>query len=193
MTDNSDKEISLELTKLSRQSIAKRKDIEWKVGFGFWTGIGLFTWFAVEHLGYVHFGYRLLMLIPAYAIVLYVWGRCWQLPVHRAFFLDKTWCHYYGDCAEGKEVRLDPRGSEARKDRWWPPYWPPGQGKVRDGALAKGGYEWFWGQVLMTGIFLVISACVICLPQQPDSPLPKNDVLTVTGENVRFVLEKLAP
>ena len=39
-------EIYVELAKLSQQSIDSRRTYEWKLAFGLWTGIGVFTYFA---------------------------------------------------------------------------------------------------------------------------------------------------
>ena len=51
MAEKSKEEIYLELAKLAEQSFENRRATEWKVGFGFWAAIGIFTWFMVVFVG----------------------------------------------------------------------------------------------------------------------------------------------
>lgn len=136
-----DRNLFLKLAQLSQQSIENRRSYEWKVAFGLWAGIGLFTWFAVQN--------RLvpgkpIWIVVAYAAVLVIWSVLWQLPLHRAYEQDKRWKHYFADRAESRSDSLtaDPRLSP-------PNCWV---------ALRS---LWFWGQVLMTAVFLSVSFCLV--------------------------------
>lgn len=160
-------ETFVELAKINEQSIEKRKTVEWKVAFGFWLGIGVFTWFMTQRepaigdsaqlwLGFLFLG------------MLAVWVFCWQFPIHRAYIEDKNWKHYYKDRAEGVDSKR-PR-------------------KVRYQEPAKN--PWLWGQVLMTALFLVLAYLVV-FHTTPRGLEQNPGVDRLTGENLRTVIEKL--
>lgn len=167
-----DREAYVELAKLSQQSKENRNAIEWKVAFGLWTGIAVFTWFLVD------VGVRLPSLALAnlgviYIGVLAIWTLCWQLPLHRANRRDGQWKHWFMDKAEQRTVSPapDPRANDPV---WW------------DSAKRP----WLWGQVLMTLMFLALSFLIVAnLPAtRPDDETSPD---RLTGDNVRTVLQKL--
>lgn len=90
-------EVYLEMAKLSQQSFQNRQSYEWKIAFGLWTGIGLFTYFATEHAGAIS-GPGLFCLAAAYFVLGGVWCFLWQPALHGANRQDKE-CGPSSRCA----------------------------------------------------------------------------------------------
>ncbi|HVU88317.1 MAG TPA: hypothetical protein VHD36_13435, partial [Pirellulales bacterium] len=91
--------VYLELAKLSLKSFQHRREYEWKVAFGLWTAIGLFTYFIVKEGAYIDRGW----LACGYVFSGFVWFICWQLPMRRGFDLDQEFKHYYMALAAGEK------------------------------------------------------------------------------------------
>jgi hypothetical protein len=116
-----------------------------------------------------------------------VWTCFWQAPLHTAFDVDKKWKHYYAGQAEGRDTPPRPAQDDGDKSNWERFI------KPISGAASR---PWFWGQVLMTAVFLLLSFLVIDSAQNTSKmPQPKTtqDQLSVSGENVRFILDKMSP
>jgi hypothetical protein len=178
MGDKTDKEIYLGLAQLSEQSFEKRRDIEWKVGFGFWTAIGIFTWFMVQHPECI--SVCLIVLLGfSYLIVAIVWTLFWQMPLHSANWQDKEWKHHYAARAVGLETPGRPPNKatgfwENVSTAWKQSYIRP----------------WVWGQTLMTVIFLIISLLVISVANCSREHVQEG-VDRLSGQNVRLLLDKI--
>ena len=177
-------EVFLELAKLSEQSIEKRKDIEWKVGFGFWTAIIVTTVFLTQNAESLS-NYSLLGLGLGYLAALVVWSWLWQAPLHNAIMEDQKWKHYYAGRAEGLFSPPRPRQDNGN--------WSFQKSFLEPLSNSK-AHPWFWGQVSMTAVFLSFSFIVICSAQKTSKVPPKasQDQLSVSGENVQFVLDKMS-
>ena len=167
MPDQEDGNTYVELAKINERSIEKRKSVEWKVAFGLWVGIAVFTWFMTQRQ-FVDPDSDRLWLGIALLGVFAVWVFGWQFPLHRSHKLDHDWMHYYKDRAE--ELSSDrPKGRS---------YWDPGK------------RPWFWGQVLMTALFLLLAYGVILRTNAP-STVRNPGVDRLSGDNLHIVLEKL--
>lgn len=173
-------EIYLELAKIAQQSIEDRRGHEWKIAFGLWSGIGLFTYFMVES----HFSLALLELIGLGGLYLVIWGVwtfIWLPSLQLAFEKDKRWKHYYMHKAESRDV------TKSQKDPWEPTAEPSRRAMMRQ--MEK---PWMWVQSLPTAVFLIASlAAIIHGTAAPKAPDKKADVLSVSGVNLDKVLDKL--
>ena len=89
------------MAKLCQQSFENRRSYEWKLAFGLWTGLGLFTYFATEHAALIS-GLCLFLLAAAYFVLAAVWSLLWQPALHGANRKDKAWKHYYLHRAENR-------------------------------------------------------------------------------------------
>ncbi|NLF73181.1 MAG: hypothetical protein GX575_29445 [Candidatus Anammoximicrobium sp.] len=175
----SKEEIYLELAKIAQQSIESRRAYEWKIAFGLWSGIGLFTYFMVES----HFSlaeWQLSGLGVLYAIIWCVWTFTWQPFLHLAFEKDKRWKHYYMHKAEIRDE------TKSQKDPWEPTAEPSCRAMMRQ--MKK---PWMWVQSLPTAVFLIASFAIIHGTAAPKAPDMKADVLSVSGANLDKVLDKL--
>lgn len=130
----------LELAKITQQSIDGRKSVEWKVAFGFWAAIGAATVFAVDHPKVVGQCFKCYWTIGCVALWL-IWTFLWQYPIHRAFMVDKAWKHFYMD--QSTNANKEPTTAKV-----------PCQCNVLKDL-------WFWGQVLVTGVFLLLSWAMV--------------------------------
>lgn len=176
----SKEEIYLELAKLSEQSIEKRKDIEWKVNLAFWTGIGVFTWFASQHVCPLGGGCLLVMFV-VYLATLFVWTIGWQVPLHAAHQTDRDFKHFYVSQAEGKPEDEDPKRPTREQIA----------ATLRNSWRRSISQPWFWGQVLMTAVFLLLSFIIIMQSKGNKIPTPTGDSLNVSGDNLKDVLKKM--
>ena len=96
----------IELAKLAKSSTLNRRAMEWKLAFGLWTGVGLFTacfftgpqitppWWLFYALGGA---YILIMAVV-------IWG--WQWPMQGAYAGDHAWFVYYTKMAIGTPATL---------------------------------------------------------------------------------------
>ena len=124
----------VELAKLCQRSFEQRRSYEWKIAFGLWGGIAVFTWFVVENADSLG-GISLVWVSRAYVTVALVWLFLWQLPLHGANAQDKDWKHYYAKRAEGLDANQPAHSSRFRQ-------------------IVK---PWTWCQTLITALFLTLS------------------------------------
>jgi hypothetical protein len=174
-------EICLQLAKLSEQSIEKRKDIEWKVNLGFWTALGVFTWFATQSFCPLS-GAWLGGLCIVYLLALIVWICGWQIPLHAAHQTDRDFKHYYADKAQGIPGVVHPQ-PETAENPWT---------NLRILFPKAARQPWMWGQVLMTTVFFILSIMVLWKSDGGTKPETSGDVLRVSGKNLEITLNKLA-
>lgn len=152
-TDNHDDkkaEVFLALAKLSQESFFNRRTFEFKVAFGLWTAIGLITYVAVEHPDIIA-TWSLWVLGIVYLLIFVFWVVGWQLPLRRAFEIDKKFKHYYMHRAEGRLAKFPRLTDENLQEdeelvdvRFWAHGW------------------WTIGQSAITVLFLVGSLVVMC-------------------------------
>lgn len=121
----------IDLAKISQTSFHNRREYEWKVAFGFWTAIGLFTYFCIEHAGSLKdltwwiFGF--------YILIWLLWVFLWQWPLRLAFEEDKAYLLYYMHRAENR-----------------PAIWRPDisyEDNVPNGNAASDGWDAWWNSV----------------------------------------------
>src|SRR5438876_11559995 len=90
----------IEMAKISRENFYNRRAVEWKLAFGLWTGIGLFT-AAFFTSGVTNIPDWLpLTLACVYGGLLLVVIFCWQWPMHTAHADDHNWFVHYMDLAQ---------------------------------------------------------------------------------------------
>ena len=95
-------EYLLKLSELQRQTMLARWSLQWKILFGYWFGIGAFTWFAIQSqafAGYFNTNKELSIFILAYvfALISFIYLEL-HLIVGDA--TNKRWWFYYEDQAE---------------------------------------------------------------------------------------------
>lgn len=169
MTEQESANRFVELAKINAQSIEKRKSVEWKVAFGFWFGIAVFTWF-ISQRQFVNPEAARTWLGIVLAAALAIWVLAWQFPLHRAFIEDQNWRNYYKAMAAGEGATKP----AAKGVSYWEPF----------------KYAWIWGQGLMTALFLILAYFVVFSTLAPASS-DSSDVIRVSGENLRVLLDKL--
>ena len=84
-----------ELAKIAQGSFQNRREMEWKLAFGFWTAIGAFTalFFTID--GFVATTWFCWTLAGLYGILILLVGYLWQYPLHSAHAADRAWFIYY--------------------------------------------------------------------------------------------------
>lgn len=170
--EEKDSERWIELAKLSQESFLNRRSYEWKVAFGFWTAIGVITYFGamseekVKAAGWVY------CLIPIYFIVGLSWLFLWQAPMRRAFQKDQDFKHYYMEKAEGRTP--DRPSSDLM------PYWEAITG--RQGV-------WTWAQTVFTWCVLLFSLMVL-LYVKDGSEKSKQSIEIQAGNDLKIKFEK---
>ncbi len=143
----------LELAKLSLASFQHRREYEWKVAFGLWIAIGLFTYFIVKEGAYIDREW----LRWGYVFSAFVWFVCWQLPMRRGFDLDQEFKQYYMALAAGEERKKPDLNDFPLQG----PLYAKCGGGPRGPRLA-----WLAGQTLVTVVFLVGSFLIITDSEQ---------------------------
>ena len=91
----------IELAKLAKSSTLNRRGMEWKLAFGLWTGIGLFTACFFTGPQVTAHWLQPWVLGGAYLILEAVVIVCWQLPMQDAYQGDHDWFVYYTRMAQG--------------------------------------------------------------------------------------------
>jgi len=179
----SNEQSCLEMAKLCQQSFEHRRSYEWKIAFGLWTGIGVFTYFATQHAGGISGGAFWLLGI-AYVLLGLVWVLLWQPALHSAHRTDKRWKHYYMHRAENRpegRSKPDPWRDES-KIPWW---------QQQRERLAELRQPWPWVQGVPTLLFLVLSFLIIH-GSSNEVPVPVGeDVISISGDNATKVVDKL--
>jgi len=124
----------IELAKIAQSDFHSRRSVEWKLAFGFWTGIGILTSvFFTRPLP--HPLWLEVALALAYVGILFIVIRCWQIPLHTAHAGDRQWKHYYQAMARG-EIASPP----TEPYKW-----------------SKSNKYWCVGQCVFSAILLLIS------------------------------------
>jgi hypothetical protein len=180
----SKEEIYLELAKLCHESFENRQSYEWKIAFGLWTGIGLFTYFATVHVNGIS-GLALVGCAVAYFLLASVWLFAWQPTIHGGHASDKAWKHYYMHRAENRPKHCsapDPWRDESKiswcqqqHERWY---------ELRQLSALS--------QVIITAALLFLSFIIIQGSSSQAPVVQKKDTISVSGDNVTKVIDKLA-
>jgi len=176
-------ELYLEMAKLSQQSFQNRQSYEWKIAFGLWTGIGLFTYFATEHAGAIS-GPGLLCLAAAYFVLGGVWCLLWQPALHGANRQDKRWKHYYLHRAENRAQ------DRSARDPWRDESAIRCSRRVTE-HFAELGHPWAWVQGTATLVFLAVSFVIIQANSNRVPARVGKDVISISGDNATKVVDKL--
>lgn len=170
----------VELAKLSQRSIESRRQSEWKVAFGLWSGVAAGTYFFVKEG--VPFNFFWIFAAIAYGLFISAWVVFWQTPLRRAFEQDKCYKHHFTKLATGK-VDEEPVAVRLR-DMW-------GTKSIDNGIPPL---FWTLGQVAVTGLFLVGSVIIIANSHSKKSESPvtiENDTVSVKvseeGVNVKLL------
>ena len=182
----SKEEIALELAKLYEDHSEKRKSIEWKVGFGFWIGIGLLTYFVATTQSHGGWPWSIMW---CYLMGFVVWVFGWQVPLHSALDLDKKRRRHFELMALGEAPGDYPERPEESSSPFvtlW--------GWLVFGSKRAFRQPRFWGQVLMTGILLVLSLVILRGAGAPMRIERGEDriSISVSGDNVEPIVTKLA-
>ncbi len=133
-------------------SFKDRRELEWKLAFGFWAAIAVFTSACIavpqpkvpKHLPTMLGGVYLLLFLTA--------TFCFLLPVQRAHFDDKAWWKYYLRMAQWngkKSLPSEPINGENMR---------PAKNGI--GELTR-IWSWYCGQVIFTAVFLTLSWATI--------------------------------
>jgi hypothetical protein len=148
MQENRERErIFVDLAKVSQESFLSRRSFEWKVAFGLWTGIGIWTHFVLSNAGIstIPTQYSFQFLGAIYLGIALVWLFFWQIPNRKAFEQDNLFKHYYMKHAEGRK-----------------PSYP-----LEVGYWQMLRNPWTYGQFGFTVILLVGSYFTICYANHP--------------------------
>lgn len=176
-------EIYLDLAKLAQQSFENRRIYEWKVAFGLWTGLGAFTYFAIQYAAPLP-TWAILCLAVTYVGTAAIWGVIWQPSLRTAHDCDKAWKHYYMHRAEDRPSNRrarDPWRDETKR----PPY------ETRDEIRVAWKQPWTWAQTGVTVVFLFMSFILIVCKSSPPPTPQTQDRITVSGDDVTKVIDKL--
>lgn len=188
---NSKAKTFLQLAKLAQDSFQNRRAYEWKIAFGLWTGIALFTWFLAQHPALLSAAW-LVVLGLLYLCVLAVYLLFWQIPLHRGFLLDKMWKHYYMHKAEGRS----PEKSEPDPFDRAPTYGDRLKQMFTRSPENSVLWAWAWGQVFMTLIFLLVSFFILIVVNVQRERQAADDRISISGqisgENLHRLVDKLA-
>jgi len=88
------------LAELSQESFLNRRLYEWKVNFGLWSSIGLWTYFSLSNPT-VLANLSVPFVGAAYLIIAIIYILFWQIPIRKGSEADKQWKHFYMHSAEG--------------------------------------------------------------------------------------------
>ena len=162
MPDNKPEPPWIDLAKISHEDFKSRRDLEWKLAYGFWTVIAAFTYLACDkqlHLCWC-------WLLCVYIVVFFVVGIFWLLPLQGAHSDNRAYWKYYLRNAEGSYI-LDTKGSIRAPHPETRPY----------GNWGLTNTFWFTAEWFVTGIFLLLSfATITRIREQPKKPAaPQKD------------------
>lgn len=126
----------IELAKLAQQSFFNRRELEWKLSFGFWAAIAAVTSAFFSGKLSTIYAHTPCILASAYLLLFVLTIPFWHLPLQKAHGGDKKYYFYYLKRARGIE---DPsfrekKGTWVDVDKWW-----------------------FCGHLVFTAFFLVVS------------------------------------
>jgi hypothetical protein len=148
------RKLNLDMAKIHEDGVKSRREYEWKLAFGFWTGIGAFTAFVV-HEGIRLSSYQLCLLGVAYFLLFVLAIAFWFYPLQQGHAADRNLKHYFMDKADGKD-----RTPLTEAEKW---KWSPNTRK------------WFIGQIIFTVIFLMLSLAIIKKGKPPEKSDPSGD------------------
>jgi len=92
-------EDAIKLAELCQESFLNRRNYEWKINFGLWSSIGVWTYFSLSN-PVVTSNLSFCVLFIVYFVILLIYALLWQIPIRQAFEKDKLWKHYYMNLAE---------------------------------------------------------------------------------------------
>lgn len=132
----------IELAKVAQQSIFNRRDLEWKLSFGFWAAIAAFTSaFFTGKISAIAPNTSCCLAV-AYLLLFVLTIPFWHLPIQKAHGGDKKYYFYYLQRARGISD-VDANFKEGK------------------GAWANVDKAWFFGHLVFTAFFLAASWCLI--------------------------------
>ena len=185
-----------ELAKLAHEAFCNRRAYEWKIAFGLWAAIGIFTYFAVQNP--CTFYGEMWILYAGYCFIGIIWIFFWQPLMRRAFEKDKDWKHYFTSKAEHRPSEETKKIDPFQKV-YWEFFWLKNK-KNKQERRAEKSYcknlldPWSWVQIVPTLLFLAGSLTIIANTRVEKS-VRKDDRATVTmtlsGENLQKVLDKI--
>jgi hypothetical protein len=159
-----DRELYFELVKMHEESVKHRRDHEWKLAFGFWSAIGLSTWFvASEKISLPESA--LFALAILYFLLWLTAKHRWFTPLQRAHHTDRRWKHYFIKVAEGRlsQAELE-KEKPPQKDEFGREYICPFS------EWQENTKCWYYAQVVFTGIFLIMSFMMILITAVQNAP-----------------------
>ena len=140
----------VDLAQIVQTAFDGRRTAEWKIKFGFWSGLGL-AFYAVDQRDYMLRDNWVFWTFIAMVALVFVIFIAFELAFQKANMTDKEWKHYYMGRAEGLETTR------------------PEGGPAPESALHT---TWFWAYFLFT--FVLASALVVYA-----TALTKRDINTV--------------
>jgi hypothetical protein len=136
----------IELAKLSHEEFKSRRELEWKLAFGFWGAIGAFTAALLTERLNLPAPSCLWLLAFAYLLALVAAVALWMWPLQVAHADGKAFWKYYMEKAEGQKTK---RPTDSGKSAFRTPSW-----SCRNTV-------WLVGEIAFTSLFLLLSWCVI--------------------------------
>ncbi len=147
MPQSDDKTDWAKLAEIAQSRLFDRRAMEWKLAFGFWSGIAVVTWAILQKcetlVSTAADSAQLSMIFGvAYLVLAAIVVALVLLPIQNGFAGDTEFFRHYMDRAQGRE-------SSHPNDR-----------AVRGGWRPE-NHVWFWSQVLLTLTFLTISYVLV--------------------------------
>lgn len=161
----------IRLAELSKNSFFNRRALEWKLAFGFWTGIAVITGALTGLPTLEGNADPIVKLAPGLlcalaTIYLVVWLAslcCWQFPLQRGHSIDLAFYKYYTQQAEWMLLRKDThKDAENGRPTRPTPHW-------MSGCMCSSNAHLLWliGQAMFTVLFLILSFGLIAAAQFP--------------------------
>ncbi|MCH8840529.1 MAG: hypothetical protein IH831_07605 [Planctomycetes bacterium] len=181
----------MELAKLCQQSYDTRRSYEWKVMFGLWTGIGVFTWFVVQNNTVIS-GSTTTWIGIGYVCAFIVWLFSWpSLHVSNAF--DVTCRKYYQRKAEGLSSGKNPLEEDKEYRKTLIAYWSHQAKKYRE-MFARNLI--MWAQIVFTFEFLLLSFILMqnadkAGSSDPDPRYSDTVIERLSSDSLQHIIEKI--
>ena len=142
---------------MNEDGVKNRQQFQWKLSFGLWTGIAVFTGFVVSNHSLLPTSFHLAVGLT-YAAIFTISLLCWYFPLHRGHSRDRERKHLYMDSHFGLPVSAAPATTTTE------PTW------IRPISLLLYNFQrftlttklWFIGEVSFTALFLFASWLTIC-------------------------------
>jgi hypothetical protein len=137
----------IELARIEQGSFESRRALEWKLAFGFWTGISVFTAAVFTYAKFPLPTYIQCVLALLYFVLWIVSINFWQIPIHESHAKGRERFHEYMRRAQ----RIVPKDKTELNE------YPAENTDWR----TTGSYQWYKGQCWFTFIFLLLSWIII--------------------------------